>query len=79
MGPELVQAAMEANAKVAGALFNNAVRNNDVAAQIFWLKTRARWHTTEIHQHQGSVSGSPSQNITVNVYKLERQKILNEF
>jgi hypothetical protein len=32
-----------ANAKVAEGLFNNATKNRNVMAQIFWLKTRAKW------------------------------------
>jgi hypothetical protein len=32
-----------ANAKVAESLFNNATKNGNVTAQIFWLKTRAKW------------------------------------
>jgi hypothetical protein len=34
--------ATKANVQVAGFLFNSA-RNGNVSAQIFWLKTRARW------------------------------------
>ena len=39
---ELDRGAAEANAAIAGYLFQNAKAGN-VAAQIFWLKTRARW------------------------------------
>src|SRR5450755_4415722 len=42
---ELDRGAAEANAAIAGYLFQNAKEGN-VAAQIFWLKTRARWKTT---------------------------------
>ena len=35
----------KANAQVAGFLFNSA-RSGNVTAQIFWLKTRARWRET---------------------------------
>jgi len=31
------------NENVARALYYNAVHKNNVSAQIFWLKTRARW------------------------------------
>ena len=45
--PNLFQAIKKgkfmANIAVADSLYNNAVRENNVAAQIFWLKTRARW------------------------------------
>jgi hypothetical protein len=44
----------KANAQVAGFLFNSA-RNGNVTAQIFWLKTRARWkETPSEHQHTGT-------------------------
>ena len=35
----------KANAQVAGFLFS-AAKSGNVTAQIFWLKTRARWHET---------------------------------
>jgi hypothetical protein len=37
----------KANAQVAGFLFN-AAKNGNVTAQIFWLKTRARWKEAPI-------------------------------
>ncbi len=45
----------KANAQVAGFLFN-AARNGNVTAQIFWLKTRARWREapTEL-RHTGAI------------------------
>src|SRR4051794_26691266 len=45
----------KANAQVAGFLFS-AAKNGNVTAQIFWLKTRARWHEvpTEL-RHSGSI------------------------
>lgn len=39
---ELDHGETKANAQVAGFLFN-AARSGNVTAQIFWLKTRARW------------------------------------
>jgi hypothetical protein len=45
----------KANAQVAGFLFN-AARNGNVTAQIFWLKTRARWRETPTElRHAGSI------------------------
>jgi hypothetical protein len=45
----------KANAQVAGFLFN-AARSGNVTAQIFWLKTRARWkETPSEHWHSGAV------------------------
>lgn len=44
---ELATAETVANAEVARALFRKATKKDDVAAQIFWLKTRARWRTED--------------------------------
>jgi len=45
----------KANAQVAGFLFN-AAKNGNVTAQIFWLKTRAKWRETPVeHKHSGSI------------------------
>jgi hypothetical protein len=45
----------KANAQVAGFLFNSA-KSGNVTAQIFWLKTRARWRETPVElKHSGSV------------------------
>jgi len=52
---ELDNAEITANAAVAGFLFNNA-KSGNVAAQIFWLKTRARWkEPAQSHEHSGAV------------------------
>jgi hypothetical protein len=46
----------EANAQVAGFLFN-AAKNGNVTAQIFWLKTRAKWRETPLElKHSGSIA-----------------------
>ncbi len=42
---ELETAEAMANTKVAGALFKNCMSGN-VAAQIFWMKSRGRWRET---------------------------------
>ena len=47
---EIDSGTVEATAKVAGALFKNATENENVSAQIFWLKTRARWKPAEEEQ-----------------------------
>ncbi len=44
---ELDTAVIQANAQVAKRLFNKAVAQDDLSAQIFWLKTRARWRTDD--------------------------------
>ena len=47
----------KANAQVAGFLFN-AAKNGNVTAQIFWLKTRAKWRETPLElKHSGSIGG----------------------
>jgi len=50
----------KANAQVAGFLFNSA-KNGNVSAQIFWLKTRAKWREgpTEL-KHSGSIKSQLS-------------------
>ena len=40
-------AVVRANANVAKRLYNKAVAQDDLAAQIFWLKTRGRWRTAD--------------------------------
>ena len=45
----------KANAQIAGFLFN-AAKNGNVTAQIFWLKTRAKWRETPFElRHSGSI------------------------
>ena len=52
---ELDMGETKANAQVAGFLFNSA-RSGNVTAQIFWLKTRARWRETPTElRHSGSI------------------------
>jgi hypothetical protein len=46
----------KANAQVAGFLFN-AAKNGNVTAQIFWLKTRAKWRETPLElKHSGAIA-----------------------
>ena len=45
---ELRKARIDANATVANKLYNKAVNQDDLGAQIFWLKTQARWRTQDI-------------------------------
>src|SRR5437764_11926705 len=46
----------KANAQVAGFLFNSA-KSGNVTAQIFWLKTRARWRETPTELRHSGVIG----------------------
>lgn len=41
---ELDTGAIEATTRVIAALYANAVKHNNVAAQIWWTKCRAGWH-----------------------------------
>ena len=46
----------KANAQIAGFLFN-AAKSGNVTAQIFWLKTRARWRETPMElRHSGAIA-----------------------
>ena len=40
-------AVTKANAQIANKLFHKAVNQDDLQAQIFWLKTRGRWRTAD--------------------------------
>jgi hypothetical protein len=61
---ELDMGETKANAQVAGFLFN-AARSGNVTAQIFWLKTRARWRETPLElRHSGSVGRRDISEIT---------------
>lgn len=54
---ELQFAAQEANAMVVGSLYRNCIAGN-VAAQIFWCKTRLNWRetsTVEVNHLQRAV------------------------
>src|SRR5262245_5286845 len=54
---ELDLGATKANAQVAGFLFN-AAKSGNVSAQIFWLKTRARWKEAPHDLHHSGAIGS---------------------
>lgn len=61
---ELKGAAIKANAKVAESLFRKATAadgREGVTAAIFWLKTRAGWKETAVHE----VSHRPYQHMSV--------------
>jgi len=54
----------KANAQVAGFLFS-AAKSGNVTAQIFWLKTRARWRETPVElKHSGSVGRKDLSELT---------------
>ena len=59
-GDELRTGAAKANTRVAESLFRTAIGDGpqSVAAAIFWLKTRAGWKETTVHEH-GGAEGMP--------------------
>lgn len=57
---ELDTAAVKANAKVGGTLFNKAMAG-DTTAAIFWAKTRMGWKEKQHHEHSGP-DGDPIEN-----------------
>lgn len=61
---EIANAAAEANAKVAQALYRQAVDQGNTTAQIFWLKTKAGWKETQAFEHTGR-DGEPLQAVVV--------------
>jgi hypothetical protein len=61
---ELDLCSTKANAQVAGFLFNSA-KNGNVSAQIFWLKTRAKWREAPLEmRHSGSIDRKPVSEMT---------------
>jgi hypothetical protein len=50
---ELAGGQIKANARVAESLYRKAIGEGreSVTAAIFWLKTRARWKETSVHEH----------------------------
>ncbi len=58
---ELDTAKAQANASIAGRLYNKAM-DGDTTAMIFWLKTQARWRETiDISNEDGSLQQAPIQ------------------
>jgi len=57
---ELAGGQIKANARVAESLYRKAIGEGReaVTAAIFWLKTRARWKETSVHELAGS-DGAP--------------------
>ena len=75
---ELDQSVAKANATIGGALFNKA-KNGDTAAQIFWMKTRARWReTTDLNLSSEDGSMTPKPIIELSDDQLERIVAGNE-
>jgi hypothetical protein len=61
---ELDLGSTKANAQVAGFLFNSA-KSGNVSAQIFWLKTRARWSEVPLELRYPAVTArKPASEMT---------------
>lgn len=71
---ELDAGTVEANAAMAGALYKTGISGN-VAAQIFWLKTRAGWKETQVHELTGK-DGQPIESRTVVVDERKVKAVL---
>lgn len=67
---ELDTAIAKANANVAAALYQNAIKGN-VSAQIFWCKTRLGWKETQVVEQ-------PS-NVQVQFVDTPKQESMNEW
>lgn len=65
---ELDTAVTKANAQVARSLFKNAVENDNVSAQIFWLKTRAGFR-----EQKEDDAPKQDQAITINLVDAKRE------
>jgi hypothetical protein len=64
---ELDRGVAEANAKIAGCLFG-AAKGGNVAAQIFWLKTRAHWREGEAPEHPiPGIDAEPSSQVVLHL------------
>lgn len=55
---EIDKALTSANFKVAGALYKNAVDENNIQAQIFWLKTKGGFKETKVIENIESSKAS---------------------
>ena len=57
---QLASGHIKANAKVAESLYRKAIGEGreSVTAAIFWLKTRARWKETSVHEMEGKLDTS---------------------
>jgi hypothetical protein len=62
---ELDVAAIEANARVAQCLFQQATTPGNIAATIFWLKARAGWREKQITPADDQPSGPAPQVVII--------------
>jgi DNA-binding CsgD family transcriptional regulator len=71
---ELDTAVIKSNAMVARGLFNKATQQDDLSAQIFWLKTRARWRTADSEHEQKAVEDA---NMSLKMELMDLRKKLD--
>ena len=81
---ELVMGKAEANAKVANSLFKSATQEGSVQAQMFWLRTQARWKdepaAVELTGKDGApLHPAPADAVAVEDYKAAMREVLSEF
>jgi hypothetical protein len=74
---ELVCGGIKANARVAENLFRKATGEGRqaVTAAIFWMKTRARWKETSVHEVSGP-DGQPIEITPCNDFELGKRLLL---
>ena len=68
---ELDEGRIDANAAIAGTLFQQAKKGNTAAA-IFWLKTRARWKETSVTEHSG-LDGKELKGVAISFVEANEQ------
>lgn len=67
----------EANARIAGVLFNKAMKG-DTTAAIFWMKTQGRWSEKVDMQHSGPDGGAIPIGVTLDDVMKARKGIVDE-
>lgn len=70
---ELRTAAIDANEAVADRLWAKAVEQDDIQAQIFWLKTRGRWRTVDKDEQQNTINSDLQKQLMELRVRLEMQ------
>lgn len=63
---EIRTAVIRANAKIAQLLYNKCILGEELKAQIFWLKTRARWRTVDHDVDQQTTIDNLDKNVAIN-------------
>lgn len=77
LGEELELAEVEANSKVARALFGMATQQKNVAAAIFWMKARGGWR--EKHEVEATVTTEQRRYVVVSPPKLSQEDWLAQY